>query len=68
MNKALDFLFKYYIIYHNVLEIGKKCTKNQKEYILHPLSEVIKQISRCLSKQDLKFRFHGTTESSFHVE
>jgi len=50
MNIALDFLLKYYIIYQNVLTIGTKCIKNQREYILHPLSGVIKRTPRCLSK------------------
>jgi hypothetical protein len=65
MNKALDFLLKYYIIYPNVLEIGTKCTKNLKKYILRLISGVIKRIPRCLSKQNLRLRFHGATEYLF---
>jgi hypothetical protein len=64
MNKALDFLLKYYIIYHNVFGNRYKMYKNQKGYILHPLSGVIKRIPRCLSKQNLRFRFHEATEYS----
>ena len=43
MDKALDFgLLKYYIIYHNVFGNRYKMYKNQKGYILQPLSGVIK--------------------------
>lgn len=66
MNKALDFLLRYYIIYHNVF--GNRYNmykKNQKNYILHPLSEVIKRIPRFLAKQSLRFRFYEATEYFF---
>jgi len=36
MNKALDFLLKYYIIYHNVLGIGTKCTKKPERIYSAP--------------------------------
>jgi hypothetical protein len=54
MNKALDFLLKYYIIYPNVFKIRCEIYKTSRKIILqHILSGIINRIAYCLSKHKI---------------
>jgi hypothetical protein len=68
MNKALDFLLKYYIIYHNVLEIGTKCTKKPERLYSAPSSWSYQANSSLFVKTKLEILVPRGNGVSFHVE